>query len=146
MRRSVPPGTAERIELPVTPREVVTGTGSTCILDEAGAVWCWGRNAYGQFGTGFAASNTYHGPTKLSVPGRIVTLRTGSAATCAIADDGALWCWGRIDGLARSPYRFAPGTRFSDVTLSNRDAYTPQWSTVCGLATTGRAYCSRWMR
>lgn len=146
VRRGVPPGTAERIELPVTPRQVVTSTASTCILDDAGAVWCWGRNAHGQFGTGFTTSNTYVGPTRLSLPGRVVALRAGSAATCAIEDGGELWCWGRIDGLARSPYRFAPGTRFTDVALSNRDAYSPSWSTVCGLATTGRAYCSRWMR
>jgi alpha-tubulin suppressor-like RCC1 family protein len=72
---------------------VVEGRVSSCALDTAGKVWCFGESPEGELGRGIitdAASPA--APTLLPVP---VTQITGRNATyCALDRTGGAWCWG----------------------------------------------------
>ena len=97
-------GTTDPSDLPVAVRglppgeatSVVAGFGYTCAID-AGGVWCWGLNNYGQLGDGTTASST----TAVRVPDLDADVQsiavsdnyTGREHTCAIAV-GQAWCWG----------------------------------------------------
>ena len=72
----------------------------TCAVLENGSAVCWGRNDYGQIGTG---SNS---PDKILVPTLVnpdnwpsgrsaVAVGTGDDHTCVILDDNSVSCWGR---------------------------------------------------
>jgi alpha-tubulin suppressor-like RCC1 family protein len=49
-----PPRKAADLVGPVT--DIATGSDHTCALSQAGQLWCWGRNNYGQLGRGEASS------------------------------------------------------------------------------------------
>ncbi len=75
--------------------KVVAGTLHTCAVTVDGQLWCWGAGESGQ-----AAD---HGqlapvPTRLDVGGpRSVVVDVGVSdwSTCAVTDDGQMWCMGR---------------------------------------------------
>lgn len=63
-----------------------------------GKVYCWGRNDFGQLGN----NNTTNSPVPVPVVmdgalnGKaVVNIAAGSFHTCAVASDGAAYCWGR---------------------------------------------------
>ena len=79
---------------------VAAGSDFTCIVHQGGEVSCWGSNASGQLGTSTAVfSRDFPGVvTGLS---DAVAIAAGDTTSCAIDDDGDLWCWGW-------PYRTTP--------------------------------------
>ena len=72
---------------------VAAGEGYTCAVINGG-VFCWGRNQYGQIGTG-------QSDAKYSTPQQVVGLTSGATAVAAAADtacavvNGNVYCWGR---------------------------------------------------
>ncbi len=67
-----------------------------CSIDNAGYLWCWGADAAGELGDG--GSRGYEKPVQV-MPGTWREVATGGvvesqAFTCAIRDDGTLWCFG----------------------------------------------------
>lgn len=87
-----------------TPASVVGLTGvkqisvgknlGTCALTNDGAVYCWGRNEFGQLGR---SSDEARLPVATRVEGLppASAVALGARTGCAIATgDGALWCWG----------------------------------------------------
>jgi alpha-tubulin suppressor-like RCC1 family protein len=83
------------LDVPLRARAVAlaTQTNHVCAALEDGSVWCWGYNADGQLGNG-ARTNA---PRPVAVPtlqGVTTRLAAGDNHTCALADDGALRCWG----------------------------------------------------
>jgi len=99
-----------------TPAPVVGLTGAkqisvgknlgTCALTNDGAVYCWGRNEFGQLGR---PSDHARLPVATRVEGvpPASAVALGARTGCAIAaGDGALWCWGARStqiGLAAAP-------------------------------------------
>ena len=70
------------------------GDQHTCSILYDGSLKCWGYNPSGQLGDG---TNTIRNtPTLVSLPaGRTaVSVSLGGGVSCAILDDGALYCWG----------------------------------------------------
>jgi alpha-tubulin suppressor-like RCC1 family protein len=89
---------------PISGGQVATsfscGYDNSCLINGSGQIWCWGRNDEGQLGIG---SLTTTDPMGSLIPVQVVGLPAsitpksvyGSRmATCAILNDGSLWCWG----------------------------------------------------
>lgn len=83
-------------------KEIATNSYGThnLALDNAGHVWAWGNNNYGQLGNGtFGGTNST--PTKVtdaSGTGEltgVVTVAAGQYWSVAVKDDGTVWTWGR---------------------------------------------------
>lgn len=72
---------------------------SSFALDTEGRVWAWGDNGSGQLGQGEGGPPWSDEPLEVDLPGDtfIVKVSTGSEHVFALADDGALWAWGRGD-------------------------------------------------
>lgn len=88
--------------VPVTEVEnavgITAGDRHTCALLDDGTVSCWGNNSAGQLGVG----NTSASPSPLRVRDldRVTHITSGPSSarhTCALRDDGGLWCWGAND-------------------------------------------------
>ncbi len=78
-------------------QQVSTGRAHVCAISD-GALFCWGANDRGQISASVRGDVTE--PTRIATTGgpekwRSVT--AGFQSTCAIADDGRLFCWGRND-------------------------------------------------
>ena len=64
---------------------------TSCAIDGAGALFCWGDNSRGQLGLGHTEARWT--PTRLDIaPVREVV--GGETHACALAEDGSVWCWG----------------------------------------------------
>ncbi|HYV43362.1 MAG TPA: putative Ig domain-containing protein [Myxococcaceae bacterium] len=71
---------------------ISAGVQHTCAIVGGGAVVCWGRNNFGQLGTGNTTDSTVPVPVSGLASG-VQALTTGDYHTCAILDGGVL-CWG----------------------------------------------------
>lgn len=79
--------------------QVEAGAAFTCARTSDGLVACWGMNAGGQLGIGTTGASTPV-PTALATAGTplagktIVDLAVGDNASCALASDSTVACWG----------------------------------------------------
>jgi alpha-tubulin suppressor-like RCC1 family protein len=74
---------------------VATGSSHSCAVTSGGAARCWGDNAYGQLGdeTWWILQRLTPGAVS-GLGSGVVALSAGSSHTCAVANGGAVWCWG----------------------------------------------------
>ena len=90
--------TNRALPVPVTglaPEVVALAAGyrHTCAVGRAGALTCWGQNAYGQLGDGTTSAVSV--PVRVSgLPGGVRGVTAGQRQTCAVRTDGTAWCWG----------------------------------------------------
>ncbi|HHM04491.1 MAG TPA: hypothetical protein ENJ19_01950, partial [Gammaproteobacteria bacterium] len=75
---------------PVT--AVAAGEEHTLALDEAGLVWSWGDNSYGQLGDGTTAPR--HSPMLVAGLGPAVAVAAGARHSLALTAEGRVWSWG----------------------------------------------------
>jgi alpha-tubulin suppressor-like RCC1 family protein len=122
----------------------------TCAVDAAGAVFCWGRNSYGQLGD--ASSTDSNVPVAVdangSLAGQDVTqVTTGAYDSCALDAAGSAYCWGYDaygqlgNGSTTSssvPVAVDTGGLLAGKVLTQIHAGV--WH-VCGLDSAGAAYC-----
>lgn len=72
---------------------VSAGSMHTCAVTTGGALYCWGRNQYGQLGDGTAQDRLI--PTMvLGLSSGVVSVSAGNDHTCAMMATGAVQCWG----------------------------------------------------
>jgi len=118
------------------------GGGHTCAVDSAGGLSCWGRNEDGEVGAGPDGPAVSLVPTAVMSSLRWEELSLGDRHSCAVAQEGTLWCWGRNDkgqlGLDDLAARDAP----AQIGAAN------DWSLVsagkrhtCGLRANGALFC-----
>jgi alpha-tubulin suppressor-like RCC1 family protein len=73
--------------------DVSTGDAHTCARKTDGTVWCWGYNGDGELGDGTTINRP--APVQIVALGTaVVGVSAGSSHTCAVKNDGSLWCWG----------------------------------------------------
>ena len=91
-----------------TNQVVAVGQYHTCTILENSSIYCWGLNHHGQLGDG-TCSNPWMGggcpspgsdswsPKQIHLPDGLnaTSIAAGQHHTCAIADNGSVYCWGR---------------------------------------------------
>ncbi|MFZ8804266.1 MAG: RCC1 domain-containing protein [Candidatus Calescibacterium sp.] len=74
---------------------VVSGGGfHTCAIKQDVSLWCWGNNFYGQLGNGRSGIGEMSSIPVQVMSSGVVAVSAGGFHTCAIKQDGSLWCWG----------------------------------------------------
>ena len=72
--------------------KLYVGWQRSCGLSEAGAMWCWGYNDYGQVGDNTLAPRS--SPVPVIGATAITEAALGDSHTCAIGAGGRAMCWG----------------------------------------------------
>lgn len=87
------------------------GGSHSCAIDTAGALFCWGDNAYGQLGTGGQGGDAPGTPRRVETDTDWLTVATGESHSCA-AKAGVVYCWGSNYNLkvgdSSSSNRYSP--------------------------------------
>ena len=79
--------------------QISTGGKHTCALNLEGEVFCWGYHVYGQLGDNSTATSMAY-PVKVVIDSvgtpfnNIAQVVAGSNHTCALNNDGNVFCWG----------------------------------------------------
>lgn len=71
------------------------GVSHSCGTKQDGSVWCWGDNVSGQLATALVDSSPE--PRPIELPANDITRVTSGAGaqhSCALSEQGSLWCWG----------------------------------------------------
>lgn len=132
------------VEAPAGPwQEISAGDSHTCGRTAEGKLYCWGAGSRGQLGDGSSGlSHRSLLPAPVVSDLTFVSVTTGHEHTCALADGGHAYCWGRgSDGRLgyggsddrTTPVAVAGGLTFTSLTAGG-------WHT-CGLTDEGYAYC-----
>lgn len=87
-------GDAARVTMPNNnePVALALGADHTCVVDEEGTLYCWGRNTSGQLGDGTGISRSL--PTLVTSVQVAGSITAGARHTCAINDSYSVRCWG----------------------------------------------------
>ena len=81
----------------VTVAQINLGNQHLCAIVDNGSLYCWGRNANGGLGNGsasFADPTATPSWVDLGIGRTAVAVSAGGFHTCAIVDNGSLYCWG----------------------------------------------------
>ncbi len=125
---------------------VAAGHRHACATLRSGGAWCWGADNNGALGNGATDTTVKKTPSPVSGPEgvRFTRVKARGDGACALAEDGAAWCWGRNnygqlgDGTTTTRHepvavRMPEGVRFDMLTLSRTHA--------CGLTADGEGWC-----
>lgn len=82
------------------PSSIVAGANHVCVIDDAGALWCWGSNGNGKIMlppdmTGFDDYSLV--PRAIEVGSPIVSMAPGETHGCVLTTEHRVLCWGRND-------------------------------------------------
>lgn len=75
-------------------KDVALGSGFTLAIDDNGALWAWGDNAWGALGIDDTRNIDNYPPQKIGNDTNWQKLEAGSSFALALKADGTLWSWG----------------------------------------------------
>jgi alpha-tubulin suppressor-like RCC1 family protein len=78
----------------IIPRRLSASAEAQCMIDEDGALYCWGDNTRGRVGNGDDSGAAVAAPAPIMPGVRWTAVAVGESHTCAIDGDQGLWCWG----------------------------------------------------
>ena len=116
-----------------------------CGVSTDGDLLCWGENNFGQVGDGTTVE--VPAPTRITIPGSVISVAPGPSHSCALTADGAAYCWGvnsngqlGIGSLlpALSPERVLTDIKFTSLAVGS--------NFTCGIVLDRTAYCWGWLR
>ena len=83
------------VPLPGPVAQVSVAHDHVCAVLESGAVWCWGRNHYGQLGRGFVSADTAGLPPAVAIGiSDATTISVDEESSCTLRRTGTVACWG----------------------------------------------------
>jgi alpha-tubulin suppressor-like RCC1 family protein len=89
--RSVP---TTVLDLPEPIVSLATGKTHTCAVLQGKNVVCWGSNASSELGDGSTTTRTSPVAVQGLPSGVVKAVAVGDAHSCALLDNGNVWCWG----------------------------------------------------
>jgi hypothetical protein len=102
--------------------EIDGGFRHVCGRTEAGEVWCWGSNEYGQLGDGTTQSTEATTPVRAGSFAKLEALALGSHESCVLAE-GQTQCWGWVGDAAVEPIpTVIPGVLASELDVGEMTA------------------------
>jgi alpha-tubulin suppressor-like RCC1 family protein len=123
-------------------RNIRLGGDHACATTDAGAGYCWGRNAFAELGNGSLSGDVFQ-------PGQVSSgllwnhIATGDQHSCGASTSGPAYCWG-----SNGSTRLGAGTSASSsavpLQVTGGLAFTQlSAGTIsgCGLVAAGSAYC-----
>jgi alpha-tubulin suppressor-like RCC1 family protein len=138
-------------------RRITAGTRHTCGVDVAGALFCWGSDHGGELGPAAVTTLCRVGigrrrerwrcalePAPVLARMRFREVGAGGSHTCALAVDGAVWCWGANYNHQSSPEAAHAVSTPRRVALPPVAHLTAGPRHNCALDAVGRAYCWGW--
>ena len=124
-------------------KAIVTDSGwsNSCSVLDAGEVYCWGYNAYGQLGDGTVTDRKV--PVAVTAISNAIDVSTGGYHSCAVLGTGGVRCWGLNTsgqlGDRTTTNRNVPVAVFG---ISNAASVsTGNYSHSCAVLTTGGVSC-----
>jgi alpha-tubulin suppressor-like RCC1 family protein len=137
---------ADTAAVTVAPAQLLAPTAGghhTCARTNGGAIYCWGRDLYGQLGSGFVSVAPEPAPIPVASTSRYSAGAAGENHTCAVDKSGAAFCWGNnaasqlgsSGGPAANPVPRAVTGGHAFRTLVAGDRHS------CGLGTDSVTYC-----
>lgn len=126
-------------------KTVAGGDSHVCGVTLKGEAFCWGADEFGELGTGEAEVGT-DVPARVLSHERFMDIGVGTYHSCAVADDGRMWCWGydRYGQLGRGQKgSIAPFPVPEPVIGDARFTGSVQggYMHTCAIGTDGKAYC-----
>lgn len=119
------------------------GYNHSCALKDDGSVWCWGRNADGQLGTGGNADSAT--PVRVALPTRASVIAAGGYHTCALGTQGVVYCWGNNQHGELGSGSLSPSSRNAPQPVTGLSGPVRQLASggshSCAVEASGRTLC-----
>jgi hypothetical protein len=120
-----------------------------CVLNEAGQVWCWGSNYFGELGDGSESRSSCDGgcPGLRPKTGHHAKLpparqmSSNGAQVCAVTNVGEVWCWGRQQAIGAAEPSEAQGVPIKIEALGNDNLHVHTAQQVCVEKRDHRLFC-----
>jgi alpha-tubulin suppressor-like RCC1 family protein len=129
----------------IKPTSITSGFYNMCILNEDGAVYCWGYNNYGQLGDGTSTNRDFMVQALLPYNDPAVLVETGELHTCVLLVSGEMRCWGQNSYAQLGTLTATPTTHHVPVVVQNLPirpmAIDVGWGYTCALLITQDIKC-----
>ncbi len=131
---------------------VSTGDQHSCGIQSDNSLWCWGHNSAGQVDGEVSGFRTYiyDKPARVDPATDWAQVSAGGQSTCAVKNDGTLWCWGS-NGLGQlgqgdtadyvGVQQVTSDTDWASVSVSPAGLDISRRGFVCALKTDGTLWC-----